>query len=114
MIEKRKYKRIKAIKAMGGKVLLSSDIELIDISLGGIHFVCSKRLTTNSVCTIALECDGAKVSFRGMIVRSMFRGVREAQRDKHPVYEIAMEFSNLSDHQLTCLNRIIESIGPSN
>ncbi|MGE5893785.1 MAG: PilZ domain-containing protein [bacterium] len=113
MIEKRKYTRIKAIKAMGGKVLLSSDIELIDISLGGIHFVCSKRLTTNSVCTIALACGSEKVSFRGMIVRSIFRGVRESQKDKHPVYEIAMEFSNLSDHQLTCLKRVIESLGTS-
>lgn len=113
MIEKRRHKRVKAEKAVGGKVLLSSDIELIDISLGGIHFVCSKRLTTNSVCTIALSSGSEKISLRGTIVRSIFRGVRDSQKDKHPVYEIAMEFANLSDHQINCLNRIIESLSKS-
>jgi c-di-GMP-binding flagellar brake protein YcgR len=110
LTEQRKHDRVTAPDTLDGRIVPASEIVIIDISLGGIHFFCSKQLSTGSRCSIALTYRGENVSLKGSVVRSIFKMVKSRSPQSRPLYEVAMEFFDLSENQRECLNRIVESI----
>ncbi|GBD98940.1 MAG TPA: PilZ domain-containing protein [Nitrospirae bacterium] len=111
MAEKRRHDRINNDGKLLGKVILASEMEIIDISRGGIRFKCTKRISTNSKCHINLKCGDKTIPMTGNVVRSAFRGTTEVGAENFPVYEVAMEFDNMSDEKKEFLKNIIDSLG---
>ena len=110
MAEKRRYKRVSVDGRIDGKVVLASEIDIIDISLGGIHFTCTKRILTNSKCVINLKHGNRIMAFSGNVVRSIFKGTKTSGTENMPLYEVAMEFTRLSDDRIDFLKALIDSL----
>ena len=83
---------------------------IIDLSLGGVHFTCTKRVMINSICTINLQHKDKAIGVKGKVVRSIFVGTKKIKTARVPVYEIAMEFPDLPENKLDILKIIMESI----
>ncbi len=110
MPEKRKYQRVKIEGQVNGKLVLASEMEILDLSLGGVHFLCTKRILTNSRCIIKLKFADNNLSLSGRAVRSVFKGTKKIDGESMPVYEVALEFENLSEFKTNALKRLIEDL----
>lgn len=110
MKENRNHKRVKAAGKIEGRVILASEIEIVDLSISGIRFISKKRITTNSFHSVVLTYNNEDIRIRGKIVRSTFKGINKDFDENIPVYEIAMNFTGLLDDDISLLNGLIESL----
>lgn len=83
-------------------------IQVHNLSLGGVHFTCTKRVATNSTCTIHLKFNDQNITLSGNVVRSVFRGTKKIKNESVPLYEVAMEFRNLNAGKTEILRSIID------
>lgn len=110
-MDKRGHKRKKVHGEIDGSMILVEYLQIIDLSLSGMRFSCFKRINTNSAQSIKIKKDSTSVRLKGTVVRSTLRRV-EQREDKHcSVYEVAVNFGALSDHQKKTLEEIISFIG---
>ncbi len=96
-MEKRRFQRFNVNGRLRGEVVLSSDVELQDISLGGVKFMTTKRMNPNSKCTFTLNFKGKRIAINATVVRSMLKGTKKVDNDYLPIYEVALEFTNIED-----------------
>lgn len=110
MAEKRKHERIGVDGKVDGKVILASEIKIRDLSLSGVHFTCTKRVLTNDRCTISLRHQDTTIALNGKVIRSVFKGAKKSMAGNVPVYEVAMEFRELTDNTKETLKHIIDAL----
>jgi len=111
-LENRKNNRVKITGSVSGKIILVEHLEILDLSLSGICFNCLKkrRLEINSLQTIKIQKDDISVTAHGSIVRAILKTIKEKGTDI-PVYEVAMKFSDLTDNQKACIEKLIRLLG---
>ncbi len=110
MHEKRRYKRYKLNDLeVHGKMVLATEVKVIDISISGIAVKADKRLNIGSDYTLKLE--GSKtVSLRGTVVWSSLNETRKGpQGEMIPVYAAGMQFKAMSNERTTELQYLIDS-----
>lgn len=108
-MEHRKYKRIQVHSDINGKMIITSHIEILDLSLSGIKFFCLKRVNTNSLNKIRLTKDDISVEVRGRVVRSTLKN-SIVNGQAMPVYEVAMSFEDLTDDCKESLKLLIKKL----
>ncbi len=108
MSEKRRYQRISITGELAGNVIYKADIHVLNISLGGICFLTEKRLNPGSNCLLELrDADCACFKINGRVVRANLKHTNKIGDDIRPVYEIAVEFVNLTGPQKVELEKLI-------
>ncbi len=106
-MEKRKSVRLKIDGELCGKMVVRTQLDIIDISQTGIRFNCLRRINTNSSCSLTLEKGGISVDLRGLVVRSVLRRTKDVKGAKMPLYEVAVQFDKLDDKTQKNLDRLI-------
>lgn len=107
MTEKRAKSRVKVSGNCTGKLVLFEHLEILDLSESGLRMKCMGRLTTNSVQRIRLESEQFMVYLKAVVVRSQLTGQQEINGKLMSVYDVALQFENVSEEQRRTLRRII-------
>jgi hypothetical protein len=106
-VEKRKSVRLKIDGTLFGKMVVRTQLDIIDISQTGIRFNCLRRININSTCTLTLEKSDVSVELRGIVVRSVLRRTKDVKGAKMPLYEVAVHFAELDDETKKNLDQLI-------
>ncbi len=131
-MEKRRFERFTVQGEVEGNIVYTAEICLLDISLGGIRFLTTKRLNPEGSCRINLRHREKEVTLRGKIIWSIFKGTKKIDSeflqsrlryivpgilkkkkidiDFLPVYEVAVEFSPFSKETKASLSELIDQI----
>lgn len=109
-MENRKYKRVKIHGNISGKMILTSNLDILDLSLSGIRFNSVRRVNINSICKIKIEKDDISINLKGIIVRSTFKNTTIIEGKSIPVYEVAMNFGPLKDEERRSLEYLIRRL----
>lgn len=106
-MEHRKYRRILIHSDISGRMVLTSQIRIIDLSMTGIRFSCMRRVGMNSSYKIRLAKDEVNVEVKGTVVRSTLKNSIVSGQPM-PTYEVAMNFDDLSREQASLLQNLID------
>jgi hypothetical protein len=100
MENKRRYQRFPVdFMDICGKILFSTDIKVLNISIGGISFGTDKRLTKGGVYVLRLERKSSILYLEGTILWSKLnKDIPEDRNLVHP-YIVGMKFKHSSDTQ---------------
>lgn len=90
--ERRQNARVSVRSDVKGGVILVEHLDILDLSLGGIRFACTRRLNPGQHVELALRNDAVRVNRRGTVVRSTFVGAVRIQDQEHISYEVAVAF----------------------
>ena len=80
-----------------GKILFSTNIKVLNISVGGISFSTDKRLTKGGVYVLRLERKSTILYLEGTILWSKLNKNISEDRDLVHPYILGMKFNHLSD-----------------
>ncbi|MEW6571337.1 MAG: PilZ domain-containing protein [Nitrospirota bacterium] len=108
--ERRKHRRFKAEKKnLYGNISPHQDVEIINISMGGILVKTEKRLDINNDYLFKLSHKCTVLTFKA---RALWSLIIESKRNRHgeivPVYIGGLQFSNISRDMADRLREIIE------
>ncbi len=110
MHKTRRYKRFKLNnREINGKMILVTDVKVIDISISGISLKVNRRLNIGSDYTLKLE--GRKtISMRGTVLWCSLIETRKVSQQKMvSIYSVGMQFKDMTTERVTELQHLIES-----
>jgi hypothetical protein len=93
-----------------GGVVLVEHLDILDLSLSGVRFCCTRRLNPGQSVDLALRRGALRVSRRGTVVRSAFVGATRIDGRDHTSYEVAVAFDQKprDERQLADLALLME------
>ncbi len=107
--EHRKYNRY-AVKNMGGKILYSTDLKFINISMDGAAIETTQRLIIGRVYSLNLKFGDNNVTMKGRVAWSNLSYSRiQKSGDVSPVYKTGIQFQNILNESSMNLIKFIES-----
>jgi c-di-GMP-binding flagellar brake protein YcgR len=108
--DRRRFKRFSVdILGVSGKMLFASEVEILDISVGGVSLRVDKRLNIGGEYTLKVGKDGDTISVKGTVVWSKISGTKKGSRDDViPFYTAGMRFSGMAAGQMKELALFIE------
>ena len=110
MHDKRLYKRFKLNDLeVSGKMVLATEVKVIDISISGISLKTNRRL--NIGCDYTLKLDGnMSISLRGNVVWCRLIESRKGPKGEMiPIYSAGMQFKDISNRITTELQYLIDN-----
>lgn len=110
MSDKRKYKRFKLNdREVNGKMVLATEVKLIDISISGMSFKANRRLNIGNDYTLKLE--GSKsITLRGTVIWCSLIETRKGLKGEMiPIYSAGMQFKDMSTEIIIDLQYLIDS-----
>jgi len=110
MHDKRRYKRFKLNDLeVNGKMVLATEVKVIDISVSGISIKADRRLNIGSDYALKLE-GGKTISLRGTVVWCSLIDSRKGPKGELiPMYSAGMQFKDMSKERIIELQYLIES-----
>lgn len=106
-MEKRGAHRIQVHGDCSGKMVLVEHVEVCDISETGIRLTCLKRVDMKSRHHIRIAKNDIQLNLKATVTRATMKGTREIDGKTVPVYEVAMQFTDLSDEDRSALKHLI-------
>jgi hypothetical protein len=102
MEEKRRFKRFSVdIMDINGKMVLSTYVEILDISIGGVSFKANRRLNMGGEYSLKMKSKGGELTVKGIIVRSaLSESIRDFRGNIVPVYSAGMQFTDTSEEMI--------------
>lgn len=110
MPDKRRYERFRLNdREVNGKMVLATEVKVIDISISGIAVKANRRLNIGSDYTLKLE--GSKtISLKGTVIWCSLGETRKgSQGEVIPIYVAGMQFKDMSAERMTELQDFIEN-----
>jgi hypothetical protein len=106
----RKHKRFKLdLLDFSSKMRLVGNVELIDISPGGVALKVDRKLNIGKECLIMLGYEGTHINVKGIVVRSELSGIQEnADGETITIYSVGIFFK---DESTGTVNDFLDSIG---
>jgi hypothetical protein len=106
--DKRNNKRY-AVEGIGGNVLYTSDLEVLNISIDGAAIETSKRLEINREYTFKIKHRGSFLNLRGLIVwATLVSKMNKASGTVTPVYRAGIRFTDTLSEKAHTLIQFIE------
>lgn len=108
--ERRNYPRfIVDIMDIHGKMLFANDVNILDISMGGVLLKADRRLNIGRDYTMKLESKDKVLNVQGTVVRSMLSESRKDEKGEIiPIYTAGLHFINLSNEKMSELKHFIK------
>lgn len=107
--KKRKHKRY-PVDGLHGNMLLASDVNIINLSLGGAAIEAEKRLNIGREYTLKLEGGKEPLALKGVVVWSVISRSRQtAKGDSVPVYTAGLQFKEIFDEKARSLMDFLDS-----
>ena len=94
MLEKRRHKRFRLdLIEINGRLSLADNVEIIDMSFGGVALKVDRRLTVGKECLFTLKDKGNSIDVRGMVVRCALKTIEKRfNGGKVSIYTAGMRF----------------------
>jgi len=109
MNERRRHKRYFVnFQDIHGKILFSSKIQILNISVGGVAFTIDKSLNIGGIYVLRLESKGRALHLRGTIVWSRLLKEREQDGKTILIYTVGMKFISLGVDRLNEIETFIK------
>jgi len=107
--DKRQYKRFKVVaRGIKGKMILAKDVEIVDISIGGILVKTDKRLYPSSGHIIKLMHKDKVISVKSIVIWSLLSGLQKnARGELIPMYTAGMEFSSYPEDTVNEITNLV-------
>jgi hypothetical protein len=106
--DRRRSKRYN-VDTIHGNLLYSADINIVDISLGGVAIETSKRLNISKEYSLKIKYKDSILNLRGIIVWSLLsRTKTQKTGEVIPVYKAGMKFAHSMDEKTRELMKFIE------
>ena len=107
---KRRYKRFKVeVKGIKREMMFAKDVEIINISVGGILLKSDKKLNPGSEHMIKLKHKDKVISVRSLVVRSFLSGSRkDLSGALIPTYTTGMQFIDIPNEVIDEIAHFIE------
>ena len=106
--DKRKYKRYE-VDSVHGRMLCSSDINILNISMDGAAIATTQRLTLDREYSLKLKFEDNNLTLRGRVVWSVLSHSKTLKNGEVvPVYRAGIRFTNTLNDAATQLIRYIE------
>jgi hypothetical protein len=108
--DNRRYSRFKLNnRVVNGKMVLATEVKVIDISISGIALKANRRLNIGSDYMLKLE-GNKNISLRGTVIWCSLGETRKgSQGDVMPIYSAGMQFKDMSAEKITELQYFIEN-----
>lgn len=104
----RLYKRFKTGDKCSAKLLLSDDVTIKDISLGGVLLETTKRLDIDSSYRIQIGYKNDETIMPiGLVVRASLKGTKKKKFSTLPLYQTALRFIELNDTEKRFIDKLI-------
>jgi len=105
----REFERLETGDKCKGKLILADDVEIKDISYGGIRIETTRRLNINNNYKIQIVSSNKKelITPVGLLVRAKLKGVTKEKDNILPLYEVALKFTGLKDSEKRFLDKLI-------
>lgn len=105
-MEKRQCERKVVTGQVAGKMILVDHLNILDLSIKGIRFKCSRRVDMNGIHRIRIERGDMALAIKGKVVRSTLR-IERCQGTPLAIYEVAMTFTSLTQEEEKSLEQLI-------
>ncbi len=104
MEEKRRHKRIR-VKGVYGKILKTlSELNILNLSLGGAAIEVKKSLVVGKEYSIIIEDKGKQIELKGTVIWSVLKkSQKETLTDVAPVYNVGIKFDDVLTDKATAL-----------
>jgi len=107
-IEERRHKRY-VVKGIQGNVLYTSDLNVIDISLGGAAIETTKKIEVNREYPFKIRFKGRTINLTGIVVWSVLSHSKKTESGEVvPVYRAGVKFTNVMSEKANVLLEFIE------
>jgi hypothetical protein len=95
MDERRRYQRY-SVEGIHGNMLFASEVNILNISLGGAAIEADKRLNINSEYTLKIDDNDRTINLRGMVIWA-FISKSKINEDGQiiPMYQAGLKFTNV-------------------
>lgn len=112
MDNKRRFRRFSVdILGINGKMVFANEVEIIDISIGGVSLKVDRRLNIDSEYVLKLGNTDQSISVKGSVVWSKITGTKKGSRnDVIPIYSAGMRFSDAVEDKAEAIARFIERV----
>jgi c-di-GMP-binding flagellar brake protein YcgR len=104
MDEKRRHKRY-TIEGVHGNMLFATEVNILNISIGGAAIEADKRLNIDSEYTLKLQEDGTAITLKGIVIWSVIsKSKTNRNGETVPMYQAGLRFTNvMSDKSMELL-----------
>ncbi len=111
----RVFNRFKTGNRCKVKLVLADEVEIKDISLGGILLETTKRLNINNSYKIQIVSsdNNGTINPKGVVVRALLKGHSNNGHKHLPLYQVALKFTKLSEKEKSFLDKIISDVADS-
>jgi hypothetical protein len=108
MVERRQHPRYRLTSEVTGKVKSTMDVELIDISEGGLLVETKLGLPPASFCELKFSLHGSEMSFHARVLRCRAQ-LNKTTTGCKVAYRSGLEFINLDERQLAVVRKMIDT-----
>jgi uncharacterized protein Veg len=111
--DKRRHPRY-TVEDVRGHLVLATEVEVLNLSLGGVAIRADRRLNIGSEYTLKLEVGDRFTAVRGVVVWSVLSGMRKVKGEDVPQYSAGLKFADVLTEKLEALidfideNKLIE------
>jgi Tfp pilus assembly protein PilZ len=104
----RSHKRFSVV-GIQSKMLFATEVNILNISLGGAAIEADRRLNIGDMYTLKLQSESEALQVKGMVVwANISRSKHTAKGDTVPVYQAGIRFTDVVDEKITRLMDVIE------
>ncbi len=111
----RVFNRFKTGNRCKAKLALADEVEIKDISFGGILLETTKRLNINCSYRIQIVSSDntGTITPKGVVVSALLKGHSNNGHKQLPLYQVALRFTELSEKEKSFLDKIISDVADS-
>lgn len=107
MQNKRQFPRF-TVEGIHGRMVFASQVEVLNLSLGGVAIRADRRLNIGAEYTLKLEVGDRIVAVRGLVVWSVLSGIRKVKGENVPQYSAGLKFTDVLTDKLQALIEFID------
>jgi hypothetical protein len=106
----RRHKRYKLdLVEVGGNMLLIDNVEILNMSFGGVSLKTDRALNIGKTYLITLAAKGESITVKGIVVRSALSGTEERSGDESAMlYSVSMKFAEGQTEKIANVLHAIE------
>jgi hypothetical protein len=105
--DKREARRFR-VDGLEGRMALVTQVDIVDVSLGGVAVKVDRRLNINAECTLKLQQNEDAVSVKGVVVRCSVAGFIRRDGESVPQYAAGLKFVDVADEKREALARFLD------
>lgn len=97
------------VEGVQGRMIFASQVEVLNLSLGGVAIKADRRLNIGGEYTLKLELAGESVDIKGVVVWSVMSGMhKDSDSDTVPEYSAGLRFKDIFTERLLRLMAFID------